>query len=70
LENILTARERAQIWIEAAFMARDNARGRREMARQWPDSHLEWSESDLRLAHAAYKRAYHYLDWARMLRSF
>jgi hypothetical protein len=66
----MTAKERANLWISYARLARDNARDRLRMASQWPDSHPEWRENDLRLAHAAYKRARDYLDWARMLRSF
>ena len=65
-----TPRERANLWIAAARDARNNARTRREMARKWAPTHPEWAEHDLELAHAAFDRAYHYLDWARMLRNF
>ena len=66
----MNARQRAEIWIEAAKLARDNARTRRHMAKQWPSDRREWIERDLECAHEAFKRAYDYLKTARYLRAY
>lgn len=66
----MTATERANIYVEAAIMARDNARQRRAMARQWPDHHPEWVANDLREARRAFQRAYGYLHTARQMRAY
>ena len=65
----MNATERANIFVEAAVMARENARTRRTMARTWTADHREWIEHDLTEAHKAFRRAYDYLHSARQLRN-
>ncbi len=66
----MTIQGRVEVWLQAARLARDNARARRRMAKQWPSDHREWIEHDLEEAHKAFKRAYGYIQGARYLRSY
>ena len=65
----ITTRERIAILVEAACMARENAKVCRQMARAWPDDRREWTAADMTKAHQAFIRAYGYLRQARQLRS-
>jgi hypothetical protein len=56
-----------QSWIEAAQLARDNARTLRRRARVWGDAgRAEWADDLTYEAHRAFNRAYWYLARARM----
>ena len=64
----LSQPERIAILLEAAKLARDNARICRQMARAWPVERREWFELDMIKSHKAWRRAYSYLGQARQLR--
>jgi hypothetical protein len=66
----MTPRERADIWIEAARHARENARDHRHTASTWPSEHPDWVADNLAESHRAFQRAYGYLQQARYLRSY